>query len=158
MTEHVACRPATPSDVGFLADVVIEATADQGRLPADLDLAEYRAGYMEWTAEHVHGEVDGSSTFVIEVDGQQAGRLRVVQNSECLELAGIQLLPRFQSQGIGSHIVRSLVERAVSSGRRFELTVDKDNPRARALYERLGLVEESGSDDKHLMVWPPHVR
>lgn len=153
-TGRVRWRAATLADVEFLTDVALEATRDQGRLPEDLDEATYRAGFEDWTARQVRGEIAGSSTYVIEVDGMAAGRLRIVRDSDHLELAGIQLLPRHQSQGVGTYVVRELMNQASSSGVRFELNVEKDNPRARALYERLGLVWDSETDDEDHLVWP----
>src|SRR5918995_358965 len=44
---QVTVRPATASDVGFLTDVVIEATLDQGRLPDDF--VDFRSGFGGWT-------------------------------------------------------------------------------------------------------------
>ena len=90
---EVTTRPATADDVAFLTDVVVEATADQGRLPDDFDEVEFRHGFGEWTAEQVRGELDGSSTSVVEVDGVRAGRLRVVRRRDLVEIAGLQLLP-----------------------------------------------------------------
>ena len=49
----IQLRPATLEDVAFLADVVITATLAQGRLPRDVDLVEYRAGYEDWTRETI---------------------------------------------------------------------------------------------------------
>lgn len=40
-------RRATTADVDFLTDVVLSATRAQGRLPADFDEAEYRAGFAD---------------------------------------------------------------------------------------------------------------
>jgi ribosomal protein S18 acetylase RimI-like enzyme len=77
-----------------------------------------------------------------------------VRDSGCVELAGIQLLPQHQSQGIGTQIVRDLANEAGASRQRFELNVEKDNPRARALYERLGMVWESETQDEDHMIWP----
>lgn len=147
-------RAATEADIEFLADVVIEATRHQSRWPVDVDETGFRAGYVEWTAKQVRNEIPGSTTFVIEADGKPAGRLRVVRDAERVELAGIQLMPRHQSRGIGTHVVRELITQAGSDGLRFELNVEKDNPRARALYERLGLVWDSETDDEDHMVWP----
>jgi ribosomal protein S18 acetylase RimI-like enzyme len=154
-SHRVRWRPAAATDIEFLADVVIEATRDQGRWPADVDEAEFRAGYVNWTAGEVRTEVAGSTTYVIEVDEIPAGRLRVVRDSERIELAGIQLLPRHQSQGIGTHVIRGLMNEAAAGGVRFELNVEKDNPRARVLYERLGLAWESETTDENHMVWRP---
>lgn len=91
-------RQAEPPDVEFLADVVIAATRDQGRLPDDFDENAFRTGFRSWTVEQLKGAEEGSRTYVIEVDGERAGRLRVVRKDATVELAGIQLLPRFQSR------------------------------------------------------------
>jgi ribosomal protein S18 acetylase RimI-like enzyme len=141
----VFVRPATEGDVSFLTDVVIVTTRAQGRLPDGFDEQEFRAGFAEWTREQVRGEAvpdDGgkSETSVIEIDGERAGRLRVVRAPDHVELAGIQLLPAHQGHGIGTHLVEQIVTDARRAGLPVRLSVEKDNPRARGLYERLGFV------------------
>ena len=147
-SERIAIRPATEDDADFLTDTAMAATEDQGRFPADLDRAAYRAGFHEWTLEQVRDEVPDSATSVITAYGVDVGRLRVVRTRDLVELAGLQLLPAHQSRGMGARIVRDLMAEAASSGRGFGLQVEKDNPRARALYERLGLtvVGEDGDE------------
>lgn len=146
--ERVSLRRATLDDVDLLVNAAIEATRDQGRFAADLDLDDYRTGFAEWTAEQVRDEVPDSVTSVIEAYGVPVGRLRVVRTLEVVELAGLQLLPAHQSRGIGSRIVHDLAREARTSGRRFELSVEKDNPRAQALYRRLGLTVVGETDDE----------
>jgi RimJ/RimL family protein N-acetyltransferase len=153
-SERVSVRPATLADVEFLTDTAIAATQDQGRFPADVDLAEYRAGFLDWTTEQVRGEVPDSETAVVEAYGVPVGRLRVVRTADVVELAGLQLLPAHQSRGIGTRIVRDLVAEAQAAGRRFELSVEKDNPRAQALYARLGMVQVGETDEELLMRLP----
>ena len=141
-------RPATEDDVALLTDVVIEATRGQGRLPADFDEADFREGFGEWTLEQVRGEVPDSVTSVIGLDGRDVGRLRVVRTEADLELGGLQLLPSYQGRGVGGAILRELMAEAEGSHRRFVLSVERDNPRARAFYEShdLHVVEETESD------------
>jgi RimJ/RimL family protein N-acetyltransferase len=149
--ERVTTRPATEDDADFLTDTAITATQDQGRFPADVDLAEYRAGFRDWTLEQVRGEVPDSTTSVIAAYGVDVGRLRVVRTGELVELAGLQLLPDHQSRGIGTKIVRDLMAEAAASGRGFGLSVEKDNLRAQALYERLGLTVVGEDGDELVM-------
>ena len=108
----IELRTATDEDVAFLTDVVVEATRAQGRLPADFDETEFRAGFTDWTREQVRGDLAGSSTSVVEIDGVPVGRLGVVRADDRVELAGIQLLPAHQSRGIGASIVTSLIHEA----------------------------------------------
>ncbi|MBM2622536.1 GNAT family N-acetyltransferase [Actinoplanes sp. LDG1-06] len=132
---------ATAADVEFLTGVVIEATRAQGRLPAGFDETDFRAGFAEWTV----GLIGSGTLHVIEVDGRRAGRLRVVRTPEQVELAGIQLLPHEQSRGLGTQIITDLMRDA---GRPVVLSVEKDNPRAQALYRRLGFVVTGETEDE----------
>jgi ribosomal protein S18 acetylase RimI-like enzyme len=151
-------RPATVQDAGFLAEVVFEATRAQGRLPDGLDEQEWRAGYADWTREQLLGDLRDSTTSVIETGGKPAGRLRVVSTAGYLELAGIQLLPGFQRYGIGTAIIEDLKAQAVALGVPLDLGVEKDNPDARRLYERLGFVPVGETDAEHKLRWTPPAR
>ena len=150
----MAIRPATLDDVEFLTDTAITATEAQGRFPADVDRAEYRAGFLDWTLEQLRERVAGSTTSVVTAYGVDVGRLRVVRTETLVELAGLQLLPAHQGKGIGTRIVRDLMAEAASTGRTFGLSVEKDNPRAQALYERLGLVVVGEDGDEYVMRLP----
>jgi RimJ/RimL family protein N-acetyltransferase len=152
--ERVSIRAATPDDAAFLTDTAIAATDDQGRFPADLDRAEYREGFLEWTREQLGEGIRDSTTSVVTAYGVDVGRLRVVRTRELVELAGLQLLPAHQGKGIGTRVVRDLMAEAAASGREFGLSVEKDNPRAQGLYERLGLVVVGEDGDEYVMRLP----
>ena len=157
MTIHL--RPATLEDVAFLADVVISATLAQGRFPRDVDLVEYRAGYEEWTRETILGAIPDCTLSVIEYDGDPVGRLRVVRTQMSITLAGIQLLPAHQNQRIGSTLIEQLKGEAERKQVPLCISVEKDNPRAQRLYQRLGC-RIIGKDEKeyHLEYRPANQR
>jgi ribosomal protein S18 acetylase RimI-like enzyme len=134
-------RPATVADVPFLTDVCVDATRDQGRLPADFDEQEWRASFARWSADLISA---GPGTFVIESGGVPIGRLRLVDSPDCLEVAGLQLLPSMQSRGFGTAVLLRLA--ADAAPRPLTLGVEKDNPRARALYERLGFAPDGETE------------
>ena len=75
---------------------------------------------------------------VIQADGEDVGVLIVNEGDDELYLAEIQILPEWQSRGIGSAVVQSLMRAAASSRKPLTLRVLHVNERARALYERLG--------------------
>jgi RimJ/RimL family protein N-acetyltransferase len=156
-SERVTIRPASVSDAEFLTEAVMAATEAQGRFPADLDRAAYRAGFLEWTLEQLRDGIPDSTTSVVSAYGADVGRLRVVRTAELVELAGLQLLPAHQDRGIGTRLMRELMAEAAASGRGFGLSVEKDNPRARALYERLGLVTVGEEGDEYVMRLSPLV-
>lgn len=60
----------------------------------------------------------------------------------------LAVLPALQSRGLGTLLVRAAEQRIRDRGlRRAELAVEEDNPRARALYERLGYVAHGRERD-----------
>jgi ribosomal protein S18 acetylase RimI-like enzyme len=153
---RVHIRPATDDDIAFLTEVAVSTVKDQGRWPAEEDEAEYRIGYAEWTREQFMGREPCSSLSVLEVNGVRVGRLRVVRPGNLIEIAGIQVMPTSQGQGIGTHVIRALIAEAGAAGLPLELGVETDNPRARALYDRLGLrpVARDG-DETRMRLDPP---
>lgn len=53
----------------------------------------------------------------------------------------LAVMPALQSCGLGTQLIRAAERRIVGRGRRrTQLAVEENNPRARALYERLGYV------------------
>jgi ribosomal protein S18 acetylase RimI-like enzyme len=77
---------------------------------------------------------------VITTGGRDAGLLHVEREAREFFLANIQILPEFQNRGLGSAVVRDVLEDARASGLTVRLQVLKTNPAARRLYERLGFV------------------
>lgn len=148
-------RPATLQDTGFLADVVLTATRAQGRLPSAFDEPTWRNAFTEWTAKQVRGEVAGSTTSVIESGGEPVGRLRITRSPDRIELSGIQLLPHAQSRGIGTAIIENLKAEAKAAGIPLDISVEKDNPRAWRLYERLGCAKVAEEEQEHQLRWSP---
>ena len=66
-----------------------------------------------------------------------------------VHLVDIALLPTWTGRGIGSALVRDLVEHARASNRAVVLEVARDNHRALALYRRLGFVDGDHSTPSH---------
>ena len=140
-------RPAALEDVSFLADVVIKATLAQGRFDSTFNEAEYRAGFEDWTRETVLGNVPDCTLSVIEYEGHSIGRLRVVRTNSSITLAGIQILPEYQNQHIGTNLIEGLKQEAEQKNIPLCISVEKDNPHAQRLYERLGF-STVGQDDQ----------
>jgi ribosomal protein S18 acetylase RimI-like enzyme len=148
-------RPATLEDTDFLADVVVTATRAQGRLHGDFDEPAWRRAFTTWTGKQIRGEVPDSTTSVIESGGRRVGRLRVTRRTDRIELSGIQLLPQVQGHGIGTEIIEDLKAEAKAAGIPLDIGVEKDNPRARRLYERLGCVQVAEDEQEHKLRWTP---
>jgi ribosomal protein S18 acetylase RimI-like enzyme len=90
---------------------------------------------------------------VIQVAGEDVGVLIVRDDGHELYLAEIQILPEWQGLGIGSGVVRSLMEDAASRRKPLTLRVLEVNGRARALYERLGFRPFRETDTHTYLRW-----
>ncbi len=79
------------------------------------------------------------------VDGVPAGRLYVARWPGEIRVMDIALLPEFRGRGIGSRLLRAIIEEAESSRCAVSIHVERMNP-ALSLYERLGfrLREDKG--------------
>lgn len=153
MTIHL--RLATLDDVAFLTDVVITATLAQGRFRPDTNLDDFRAGYEEWTRETVLGAIPNCTLSVVERDNERIGRLRVVRKQTSITLAGIQLLPPYQNQGIGTTLIGQLKREADQQNIPLHIAVEKDNPHAQRLYERLGCQQIGEEGNEYLLAYYP---
>lgn len=144
---NINIRTATLEDVAFLTEVVIKVTTAQGRLGDDFNEAEFRSGFEDWTRETIMGVEPGCILSVIENDGFPIGRLRVVWSANKIVLAGIQILPEYQNKKIGSQLIEQFKREAEQKSIPLRISVEKDNPNAQRLYERLGckVIDE---DDK----------
>ncbi|KAK0645798.1 acyl-CoA N-acyltransferase [Cercophora newfieldiana] len=104
-----------------------------------------------------NSEWDPSEFQIVVVDGRMIGSIDVVDRTNDILLSGIELEPAFQGRGIGSALIGKLQAKAAQRGVPLVLGVFEANPRARALYERLGFKEFHREGIKALMRWEPDV-
>ena len=81
----------------------------------------------------------GATFDVILVDGEPAGRLYVHRGASEIRIMDIALLPEHRGAGIGTQLLRDLLEEGSQTGKRVSIHVEKHNPALR-VYARLGFV------------------
>jgi ribosomal protein S18 acetylase RimI-like enzyme len=123
-------RPATPADRDFAFELNRATMKEYVDATWGWDEAEQEAFFDD--------SFEPADCEIIRVGPTDVGLLAVEESADEIHLAGIYLLPEWQSRGIGSSIVRSLLERGVVSAKPVTLRVLHSNPRAEALYARLG--------------------
>ncbi|MGQ4388477.1 GNAT family N-acetyltransferase [Streptomyces sp. SAS_270] len=127
-------RPASAADVDAVA--ALRAVV----LRADLErLGRYDERRVR---QRLRDEFAPAHTRVIEVAGAFAGcvALRPAEDAQWLE--HFYLAPHLQGLGVGSAVLRGLVERCDHDGTRVRLNVLQGSP-ARRLYERHGFTVET---------------
>ena len=91
---------------------------------------------------------------IIRADGTDIGVLIVEEDAREIYLAEIQILPEWQGRGIGSSVIRALMEKGKATGKSLTLRVLHVNPRARALYERFGFRPFKAIETHTYLRWP----
>lgn len=89
-----------------------------------------------------------------EIDGVTVGWLRVTDAGDHVMIEQIYIEPVHQGRGIGSALLRRLVEEWRGSGKALRLAVLKTNP-ARRLYDRFGFHVEAEKETAWVMRRPP---
>jgi ribosomal protein S18 acetylase RimI-like enzyme len=152
-----ALRPATEADRELLLEIYAGTRADELAV-VQWDGATKRAFVeQQFHAQDVHyrRHYPEATRDVIEVQGEPAGRLYVQRGPDEILIVDIALLPAFRGLGVGTLLVRGLMEEAAAAAARLAIHVERQNP-ARRLYERLGF-EIAGDDGGVylLMAWTP---
>lgn len=135
---NIALRPVTLDDRLFIESLYFET-----QRPIIEELFGWRGDdferqrFAEW--------YDAANTAIITVDDQRAGWLTVSRRPDAIHLDQIYVSMVWQNHGIGSFLIRQLIEEAQATKAPLKLSTAKINP-ARSLYERLGfrVVGESG--------------
>ena len=85
------------------------------------------------------GHYEPGEVQIILVDGKDAGWLQISESEHELELAQIHIVRAFCSRGIGTQLIRKLMNEARGKGMSVFLSIVRGN-RALSLYQRLGFV------------------
>ena len=144
---NVVLRDSDASDADFLLKLYCESRKDEmanwgwNAEQADGFLRmQHHARTLGYAAQHP----DATDSIIL-VDNEPAGRMMVDRSSEEVWLVDIALLTSWQGRGIGTGLVRQLVESAEVAGKPVRLHVATGNP-AKRLYERMGFetIHEDG--------------
>ena len=130
------------------ASAADEAWLEALRRRAYADL--FTATWGDWDearhARHFAASMTRGHVSIIEADGTRVGMLQLIEGSDVVEIAEIQIDPSHQGRGIGTMVLLDVLSHAAASGRAVRLEVGLQNASAIRLYERLGFVTERQSD------------
>lgn len=139
----VELRPVTPGDDEFLLSVYASTREEE------LARAEWQPGqkeqFLRWQFEMQRREYDSrfpdAAYHVVLVDQRPAGRIWVGSDDTQVRLLDIGLLAEFQNRGVGTALVRRLIDHAREMGKPLRHMVFMLNENAKRFYERLGFVQ-----------------
>ncbi|MCP4641545.1 MAG: GNAT family N-acetyltransferase [bacterium] len=137
---NVTLRQAAPGDSEFAYEVKKAAFREYVERVWGWDEAEQRRLQAR--------RFDAQDVRVVECEGEDVGIVALVVSSECVTLNQLYVLPGRQGEGIGRRCMAMVMEQARCHSKPVRLRVMKVNPRARALYQRLGFTT-TGETDTH---------
>jgi GNAT superfamily N-acetyltransferase len=87
---------------------------------------------------------------IITYDGELIGTIAATESEDCIEIGQFFILPDYQNRGIGTHLLKSILDKADRSSKNVTLKFLKDNP-VESLYLRHGFRLVRTSDVAHHM-------
>ena len=144
--DEIRLRPAKPRHYLFaVALYLVRAErylAKIGRSSRRRLASKFRRGYKQVQAR------------VICVGGADVGWIQVAEFVGRLHLRQLHLVTSHRGRGIGTRMIKDLLQRATALGKPVTLDVMHGN-RARRLYLRLGFHRTGQDADKIQMIWRP---
>lgn len=154
--DQITLRDATPEDMQFLAFLYGDTrrgevntwgwSLDQRetflRMQFDAQCRSYRVAFPNATDS------------IVCLNGRAIGRILVDQDAVGKRLIDIALLEEYRNRGIGSELLRQILQECEMQGRTLSLQALQGNPAIR-LYWRLGFVQSSADLMYAQLQWLP---
>lgn len=137
-SQSITVRPAGPEDEAFLAQLFASTRPEFSFLVLPesqkqfLITMQFNAQRQQYDDSYPEAE-----NAIILLHGQAIGRMMVDRSEREFTLIDIALSPEHRNTGIGTNLIRELLNEASAARKPVRLHVAKSNP-AQRLYERLG--------------------
>ncbi len=160
MDGEIGLRPATDEDDELLFDIYASTRRDEIESFGWDDAQEKAFLRMQFTQRQGAYKLQfpAAEYSVILAESEPVGSLIVERRDDAISLTDIAILPEFAGRGVGSAVIRSLKEEAITLGRPIVLHVDKTNRRAQEFYLSRGFTVTGESQINYSMEWKPDER
>ena len=155
---RVSFRSAAPADTAFLRELY-GSTREAEPRPVPWTPEQKAAFVAQQFAAQSDAYVKnypGAEFLIVVVDDRHAGRLCLHERTDEIRIMDVALMPPFRNLGIGSAVLRRVLDQGAASHRRVSIHVEVFNPALR-LYARLGFREVSRTDVYALMERGPAI-
>lgn len=153
---NITLRPVEPADHEFLVAVYGSTRADELALvpwTTEQQEAFVRSQFAAQQEHYAKYYPDGRHDIIM-FDGRSVGRLYVARLDQEIRIVDITVLPAERNAGIGSYLIRQLLDEAKHTGKVTRIYVETFNPSLR-LFERLGFAPTEQNGFHLLMQWNP---
>jgi len=152
---NITLRPVGPDDYDFLLEVYAGTRAEEMALVPwtnEQRQAFIRSQFMA-QQDHYAQKYPAASHDIILSNSRQVGRLYVARLDHEIRIVDITLLPAERNFGIGSYLIKQLLDEAKSTGKMTRIYLEEFNPSLR-LFQRLGFWSSEQHGIHLLMEWP----
>ena len=136
---NITLRPVAADDYEFLVEVYGSTRAEELALvpwTTEQQQAFVRSQFAA-QQDHYAKKYPTASHDIIMSDNRPVGRLYVARLDQEIRIVDLTLLPAERNAGIGSYLIKQLLNEANRSGKVTRIYVEEFNPSLR-LFERLG--------------------
>lgn len=151
---NITLRPVISGDNDFLREVYESTRAAEMALVPWTD--EQRQAFIQhqFTAqqEHYAQSYPSATHDIILLNDRQVGRLYVARLEREIRIIDVTLLPAERNAGIGSYLIRQLLDEAKHTKRSVRIWVEDFNPSLQ-LFERFGFSRSEQQGIHVLMEW-----
>lgn len=150
--KKITLRPVSEADEEFLFSVYASSRSEElARIPWN---AEQKTAFlrMQFTAQKQHyaAEHPMATHEIIFADGIPVGRIYLNRSSDAFHILDITVLAEHRNGGIGSFVLRQLMDEAARTEKPVTIYVENFNPSCR-LFNRLGF-EQAEEKGFHLLL------
>ena len=152
----ISFRPAGQDDEAFLIEVYGSTRTEELKVVPWTEAQKEAFLKMQLAAQqqHYQSQYPDADHHVILSDDRPVGRLYVARLSQEIRIVDLALLPEARGRGLGTSIIKDLMDEAARVGKPLRIYVESFNPSLR-LFERLGFCKVGEQDFYLLMQWLP---
>jgi GNAT superfamily N-acetyltransferase len=153
---HISLRPVVFDDEDFLIEVYASTRAEELAIVPWTDEQRDQFVRSQFSAQqHHYAQKYPTGTHdIIQSDGKQVGRLYVARLDQEIRIIDITLIPAERNRGIGSYLIKQLLEEAKSQNKMTRIYVEDFNP-SLGLFKRFGFNMSEQHGFHLLMEWIP---
>lgn len=141
MSAELLLRPELEADQAFSFQVFCSTRPDV--MAANLEETEMQQFLqMQYRAQYVHyrNTFANAEYYIVMLGERKVGRIYVDRRADEIRILDIALLPEFRNQGIGTRLVRNVIEEARHIKKPTRIHVELGS-REIQFYERLGFTK-----------------
>jgi GNAT superfamily N-acetyltransferase len=147
-------RPVADADRTFLLQVYASTRAKELELVPWDDAQRQAFVQMQFEAqdEHYRAKFPAAEYSIVMHDSERIGRLYVLRADDQIRIMDLTIVPPFRSLGIGTQLIRELIEEATQAKLPLRIYVENFNP-STALFRQLGFKQIEETDFNVLYEW-----